>query len=104
VLPFLVLAVLAGEGFELAGKDFAADTAVEEDGVVVVLELGTWDVGFEVGSVFEDDTVEGLVGDMAGFALGETVVEDNEDVGSSLAGCSNLVICDVAVPFRSLSS
>lgn len=111
MLPFLALAVLAGEGFELAGEgfglageDFAVDAAVEEDGVAVVLELGTWDAGFEVGSVFEDDTVDGLVGDMAGFALGETVVEDNEDVSSSLAECSNLEICGVAVPFSSLSS
>jgi hypothetical protein len=52
----------------------------------------------------EDDTEEGLVGEMAGVALGEAVLENAEDVGSSLARRSALGMCCVEGPFCSLSS
>lgn len=88
VVPFLALTVLAGDGF-------AIDGFVEEEGVEVVLELWVWEVKFETDSTLEDETEEGLVGEMAGVALGEAVLENAEDVGSSLAGRSALGLCCV---------
>lgn len=44
------------------------------------------------------------MGEMAGVALGEAVLDKTEDVGSSLAGCSALGVCCVEGRFCSLSS
>lgn len=38
----------------------------------------------------DEEMEEGLVGEMAGVALGEAVDEDDEDVASSVAGYSAL--------------
>jgi hypothetical protein len=61
-------------------------------------------VEFDADSMLEDEMEDGLVGDTAGVALGDTAVEDDEAVGSSLAGCSDRRVCGVEVPFRALSS
>jgi hypothetical protein len=61
-------------------------------------------VEFDADSMLEDEMEDGLVGDTAGVALGDTAVEDDEAVGSSLAGCSDRGVCCVEVPFRALSS
>ncbi len=61
-------------------------------------------VEFEEDSTLEDEMEDGLVGDTAGVALGDAVVEDDEAVGSSLAGCSDRGMCGVEVPFCALSS
>ncbi|KAI6750199.1 hypothetical protein HG531_007464 [Fusarium graminearum] len=88
VVPFLALTVLAGDGF-------AIDGFVEEEGVEVVLELWVWEVKFETDSTLEDETEEGLVGEMAGVALGEAVLENAEDKGLDVARVSCLEQSDL---------
>lgn len=101
VVRFLGLAVFAGEGFAM---DVDAELEVELGEVEAVLALVAGAVEFEPVLALDEEMEEGLVGEMAGVALGEAVDEDDEDVASSVAGYSALRTRGVEAPLLSLSS